>query len=197
MRTRSLFHLPYRPYNQPISARLFPNWGRINTRATGANESYNSLQIEGSHRLQQGLDFHSGFTWAKALADNQGPYGHLTGDGFAGEGGGERSTSILDRHVDFGNVYGTRRLRWNTTALYDLPFGRGKAFGASMPRVADSIVGGWRLSSILTVQTGPYETPYFPSGQGDPSGTGSGLTQDRSGLRSRATAPSTPTRYRG
>ncbi len=36
-------------------------------------------------------------------------------------------------------------------------------------------MGGWRLSSILTLQTGPYETPYFPSGQGDPSGTGSGL----------------------
>ncbi len=169
-------------YDQPNSARLFPNWGRINTRATGANESYNSLQIEGSHRLQQGLDFHSGFTWAKALADDQGPYGSvLTGDGFAGEGGGERSTSILDRHVDYGNVYGTRRLRWNTTVLYDLPFGRGKAFGASIPRVADSIVGGWRLSSILTVQTGPYETPYFPSGEGDPSGTGSGLTQTAAG----------------
>ena len=44
-----------------------------------------------------------------------------------------------------------------------------------MNRAADLIVGGWRLSSILTVQTGPYETPYFPNGQGDPSGTGSGL----------------------
>jgi hypothetical protein len=44
-----------------------------------------------------------------------------------------------------------------------------------MPRVADLVVGGWRLSSILTVQTGPYLTPYFPSGQGDPSGTGSGM----------------------
>ncbi|HUX43431.1 MAG TPA: hypothetical protein VMV57_01655 [Terracidiphilus sp.] len=44
-----------------------------------------------------------------------------------------------------------------------------------MNRVADLVVGGWRLSSILTVQTGPYETPYFPNGQGDPSGTGSGL----------------------
>jgi hypothetical protein len=43
-----------------------------------------------------------------------------------------------------------------------------------MPRVADAIVGGWRLSSILTVESGPYLTPYFPSGQGDPSGTGSG-----------------------
>ncbi|HUX45888.1 MAG TPA: TonB-dependent receptor, partial [Terracidiphilus sp.] len=158
-------------FNAPISSRLFPNWGRINTRATGANESYNALQVEASHRLQQGLEFHSGFTWAKNLADNQGP----AGTGFGGETGGQRATSILNRHVDFGNAYGTRRLRWNTTALYDLPFGRGKMFGGSMNRVADLVVGGWRLSSILTVQTGPYETPYFPNGQGDPSGTGSGL----------------------
>src|SRR6266702_1573963 len=163
-------------FNAPISARMFPNWGRINNRATGANESYNSLQLEGSHRLQQGLEFHSGFTWAKALADNQGPAGsNADGNGFAGEGGGQRATSVLNRHVDFGNVYGTRRLRWNTTALYDMPFGRGKLLGSKMNRAADLIVGGWRLSSILTIQTGPYETPYFPNGQGDPSGTGSGL----------------------
>jgi hypothetical protein len=155
----------------PISSRLFPNWGRINTRATGANQSYHSLQAEASHRLQHGLEYHSGFTWAKSLADNQGP----AGTGFGGEGGGQRSTSILDRHVDFGNVYGTRRLRWNTTVLYDLPVGRGKGLGSGMPRAADAVVGGWRLSSILTVQTGPYETPYFPNGEGDPSGTGSGL----------------------
>lgn len=164
-------------YNQPASARLFPNWGRINTRATGANQSYNSFQVEASHRLQQGLEYHSTFTWAKALADNQGP----ANTGFGGESGGSRATSILDRHVDFGNVYGTRRLRWNTTVLYDLPIGRGKMFGATMPRVADLAVGGWRLSSILTVQSGPYLMPYFPSGQGDPSGTGSGLTSSLSG----------------
>ncbi|HEY6490414.1 MAG: TonB-dependent receptor [Terracidiphilus sp.] len=169
-------------YNQPNSARIFPNWGRINTRATGSNESYQSMQVEGSHRLQRGLEFHSDFTWAKALADDQGPYGSdATGDGFGGEGGGERSTSVLNRHVDFGNVYGTRRLRWNTTALYDMPFGRGKMFGGSMNRAADLIVGGWRVTSILTVQTGPYETPYFPSGQGDPSGTGSGLNSTAAG----------------
>ncbi|HVZ83138.1 MAG TPA: carboxypeptidase regulatory-like domain-containing protein [Terracidiphilus sp.] len=159
-------------FNAPISSRLFPNWGRINTRATGANDSYNSLQIEASHRLQHGLEYHSGLTWAKNLSDDQGP----DTTSFAGEGGGTRSTSVLNRHVDFGNAYGTRRLRWNTTALYDLPFGRGKMFGGSMSRAADEIVGGWRLSSILTIQTGPYETPYFPSGEGDPSGTGSGLS---------------------
>lgn len=164
-------------YDQPFSARLFPNWGTINTRATGANESYNSLQVEGDHRLQQGFEYHSTFTWAKNLADNQGP----AGTGFAGEGGGSRSTSILDRRADFGNVYGTRRLRWNTTLLYDLPLGRGRRFGANISRGSDLLVGGWRISSILTMQTGAYETPYFPGGEGDPSGTGVGLGSSLAG----------------
>jgi hypothetical protein len=174
-------------YNQPFSARLFPNWGRINTRATGANASYHSLQLDGSHRFQHGLQFDSAFTWAKALADNQGPatsgFASETGGGSneSGAGNGSRSSSVLDRHADFGNVAGTRRLLWNTTALYDLPIGRGKMFGANMPRILDAVVGGWRLSNIFSWQSGAYITPFFPSGQGDPSGTGSGLTSSAAG----------------
>ncbi len=164
-------------YNQPFSARLFPNWGRINNRMTGSNESYHSLQLNASHRLQHGLQYESTFTWAKALADNQGP----SNNGFAGEGGGSRATSVIDREADFGDVYGTRRFRWNTTGLYDLPIGRGKAIGGSMPRIADTFIGGWRLSSIFTWQSGDYSMPYFPSGQGDPSGTGSGLESSLAG----------------
>jgi hypothetical protein len=164
--------------NQPLSARLFPNWGRIYTRATGANESYHSLQLEASHRFQHGLQFDSIYTFAKALADNQGP----ANVGFAGESGGARATSILDRAADFGNVYGTRKSRWNTTMLYDLPFGRGRQFGSNMPRVADLLVGGWRLSNIFLWQTGPFESPFFDAGEGDPSGTGSGLTSTNTGF---------------
>ena len=163
--------------NQPFSARLFPNWGRINTRATGANESYNSLQLDFSHRFQHGLEFDTDFTWAKGLADNQGP----NSSSFAGEAGGARSTSILDRHADYGNVEGTRRLLWNNTVLYDLPIGRGKRFGNSMPWALDAIVGGWRVSSIFTAETGEFLTPYFPAGEGDPSGTGSGLSSTNTG----------------
>jgi hypothetical protein len=164
--------------DQPLSARLFPNWGRINTRATGANESYHSLQAEFNHRFQKGMQFNSTYTFAKALADNQGP----ANVGFAGDTGGSRATSILDRNADFGNVYGTRRNRWNSTMVYDLPFGRGKQFGGDMPRVADLLVGGWRLANIFLWQSGPFESPYFPSGQGDPSGTGSGLNSSNTGF---------------
>lgn len=168
-------------YNQPFSARLFPNWGRINNRDTSGNDSYNSLQLEATHRLQHGLEYQSVFTWAKNLSDVQGPGGFPDNYGFAGEGGGSRAESILDRHADFGNEYGDRRLKWNTDLLYDLPFGRGRRFGSGMDRAADTVLGGWTVSSIFTWETGPFETPYFPSGQGDPSGTGSGLTSTAAG----------------
>lgn len=164
--------------NAPLSARLFPNWGRINTRATGANSTYNSLQIEANHRFQRGLQFNSAYTFAKGLSDNQGP----NNTGFAGETGGGRATSILQRSADFGNVTGTRRHRWSTTMIYDLPLGRGRQFGADMPRALDLLVGGWRVSNVFLWQSGPYQTPYFPSGQGDPSGTGSGLNGSKAGF---------------
>ncbi len=162
-----------------FSERLFPNWGRINTRATGANESYHSFQTEFSHRFQRGLQVNSSYTYARALADNQGP---ANNGGFAGESGGARATSVLDRHADFGNVYGTRRNRWNSTMVYDLPVGRGKQFGSNMNRFADLAIGGWRLANVFLWQSGPFESPYFPSGQGDPSGTGSGLNGTNTGF---------------
>lgn len=66
--------------------------------------------------------------------------------------------------------------------IYDLPFGRERAFGGTMPKTLDALVGGWRLSNIFLWQSGPFESPYFPDGQGDPSGTGSGLDGTVSGF---------------
>ncbi len=171
----NLNDLPYSStvsaYNQPLSARPFPNWGRINTRSTGANESYQSGQVEASHRMRQGLEFDSTYTFAKNLADNQGP----TSTSFAGETGGARASYAGDRTVDFGNVYGTRRNRWSTTVLYELPVGRGRMLGSHMNRVLDLAVGGWQTSNIFLWQSGPFLSAYIPAGQADPSGTGSGL----------------------
>jgi len=171
----NLNDLPYSStvsaYNQPLSARPFPNWGRINTRSTGANASYNSGQAELSHHFRSGLQFDSTYTFAKNVSDNQGP----NSTSFAGETGGARASYAFDRTVDFGNVYGTRRNRWSTTALYDLPVGRGRAFGSHMNRLADLAVGGWQTSNIFLLQSGPFLSAYIPAGEADPSGTGSGL----------------------
>ncbi len=155
---------------QPLSNRPFPNWGVVNTRAVGANMNYESGQIEITHRFQHGFTFDSTYTFAKNLADNQGPRPQGS---FAGENAGGRTMDLLDRHAEYGPVWGTRQHRWLTTAVYELPFGRGRHFMSNASRLADAVLGGWRLSNIFLVQSGPYETPYFSDG--DPSGTGSGL----------------------
>ena len=43
--------------------------------------------------------------------------------------------------------------------VYELPFGRGKRFGAGMNPVLDKIVGGWELGGIMTMASG------FPIGR--------------------------------
>src|SRR5579871_216533 len=155
--------------DQPLSSRPFPNWQTINTRSTGANANYNALQLEVNHRYKSGITFNSAYTWAKANADNQG----YTADHFADENAGHRTMDALDRKHEYGPVYGVRHNRWITSAIYELPVGRGRQFGSTMNRFADALIGGWQLSTIFLWQGGPPLTPYFDGG--DPSGTGSGV----------------------
>ncbi len=154
---------------RPLSDRPFPNWGTVYTRTPGAISNYHSGQVELTHRFSNGLTFDSAYTFAKNLADNGGP----ASTGFSGEAGGGRASDLYDRHAEYGNVYGTRRHRWINTAVYDLPFGRGRRFGSNVNRFVDAVFGGWQTNSIFLWQGGPWMTPYF-NGAGDPSGTGSG-----------------------
>ncbi|PYT18379.1 MAG: hypothetical protein DMG59_04495, partial [Acidobacteria bacterium] len=149
-----------------LTDRPFPYWDRIRSRDTGANAIYNSMQTEMSHRMRGGLTFDSAWTWAKNLSDANGP----TSSGFSGETGGGRVADNFDRRADRGNVGPTRRHRWISTAVYELPFGKGKPFMANAHPILEGIGGGWRLSGILLVQTGQYLTATV--GGGDPSGTG-------------------------
>lgn len=161
---------------RPLSDRPFPNWQSINTRSTSASAMYHSMQLELTRRFQNGFSLDATYTLAKNLADNQGPQA----SSFAGEAGGARASYLNDRSLDFGDVYGTRRNRFIVTSIYQLPFGRGKMFGSGMNRLEDTLFGGWQLSNIFLWQTGPYLTPYIPSGHADPSGTGSGNLFGRS-----------------
>ncbi len=161
--------------DQPRSAFPFPNFSSVPDRSTSAQASYHAGQAELSHRFAHGLSLNSAYTYAKNLSDNQGTYGAAGAtQSFVDEQGGYNGTYTNDRHLDYGNVTGTRRHRALTSSVYELPVGRGKHFGGSMNRLADLAVGGWQVSGIFLYQTGPFLTPYIPSGTADPSGTGSG-----------------------
>ncbi len=166
--------------DQPRSAFPFPNFSSIPDRSTSAQASYHSGQAELSHRFAHGLSFNSAYTFAKNLSDNQGTYGAAgASQSFVDEQGGYNGTYTYDRHIDYGNVTGTRRHRALTSGVYELPAGRGKRFGGNMNRFADAALGGWQLSGIFLFQTGPFLTPYIPASTADPSGTGSGTIFQR------------------
>jgi hypothetical protein len=150
---------------RPLTDRPFPNWGLIYSRDAGANSIYNSFQAEVTRRFERGLTYNIAYTLAKNLADNAGP----NPGGYAGETGGGRVTNSLDRRADRGDVYATRRHRFVNTLVYDLPFGRGRQMMSSANRIVDGVLGGWSLSSILILQSGPFLTPTMSVG--DPSGT--------------------------
>jgi hypothetical protein len=47
----------------------------------------------------------------------------------------------------------------NFLGTFILPVGRGQHFGASMPKVLDKVVGGWKLGWVWTIQSG-FPVPY-------------------------------------
>jgi hypothetical protein len=155
--------------SRPLSDRPFPNWNIVFARSVGSTSHYNALQTEVNRRFSGGVAFTSTYTFAKHLADNGGP----TPTGFPSEVSGGRTMDSFNRRAEYGNVYATRRHRWISTLIYDLPVGRGRPLLSSSHPIVDGIAGGWQVSAICLVQSGPFLTPFY-SGI-DPSGTGSGL----------------------
>jgi hypothetical protein len=56
---------------------------------------------------------------------------------------------------------------FNMLGVYNLPFGEGRQFGATMPAWADAIVGGWQVSGVFRISSGfptsIYETSLWPT----------------------------------
>jgi hypothetical protein len=73
--------------------------------------------------------------------------------------------------ADSGNAYFNPRHRFVSSIVYDLPLGRGKEYFGNVSRVANLAVGGWRVTGVTIIQTGPWLTPNFSSSLSDPSGT--------------------------
>jgi len=151
--------------NRPLSDRPFPHWGLIYSRDAGANSMFNSVQAEVNRRFSSGLTYNLAYTLSKHLSDAAGP----NPSSFAGETGGGRVTNSYDRRADRGDVYATRRHRTVNNLVYELPFGKGRRFMANPNGVSDAVLGGWSISSLIILQSGPFLTPTVSVG--DPSGS--------------------------
>ena len=141
-------------------SRPYPNWAIVYSRDNGVSSKYNALLMEVNKRFSRGFGFQSSWAWSKNLTNSVGS----NSTGFAGEAGSV-PTDRFNLGLDYGNLSPTRRHRWLTVFNYTLPFA-----GASSSRLMRTVAGGWDLSGILILQTGPFLTP-ITNATTDPSGT--------------------------
>ena len=130
--------------------RAYPHFTSFGTNFVGeGNSTYHALQVSVQKRLSHGLLSTFSYTFSKNLGD----VNMLTTSFFdAGQNPGYQNE--FDRSLD-RSVLGSdfpHRLVWS--AVYELPFGRGRSIGADMPRWLSGIVGGWQTNAIYTYQSG-------------------------------------------
>jgi hypothetical protein len=152
-------------YAAALKYAPFPLWSIIQTERNGGWSNYHAGTLTVSKRFTHGLQFQSSYTFARNLSSAQ----SYNPSAFATEAGGI-ATDLSNIGLDYGNVAYTRRNRFQTTFLYELPFGKGKMLLNGVNGLVDQIVGGWELSGVLLFQSGPFLTVTVPGA--DPSGTG-------------------------
>ncbi len=133
----------------------FPNWGTIFYTGNYGHENYNALELQVTHRMGHGLSYQANYTWAHDLSDAQGD----APTAFQGETQyGLAVENRFDLSANRGNVEGTRRQRFMVTGTYELPYGRGRQW-SSKSGIVNGFLGGWDLSTITLLETGPWLTP--------------------------------------
>jgi hypothetical protein len=128
--------------------------------------NYNAGTIS-VHKRSTNLEFEASYTYTRNLTNvNGAPI--ASASSFVNEFGNTLSDPY-NPTLDYGNTPYDRRQRFLVTFLYELPFGKGRTFFGGANGVVDRIVGGWELSGVYVLQTGPFMSVATLN---DPSGTG-------------------------
>ena len=145
--------------------RPYPDWNVVTTRDNDPRSRYDGLGLELNKRFSNSVALNASYTLARHMSDA----GGTVPTAFAQENGAT-TADFFRGDADYGNVAFTRRQRFVSTFLYELPFGRSRQWLSDIGPGADVLLGGWDATGVLLLQSGPFLTPSFSNG--DPSGTG-------------------------
>jgi len=131
-----------------------PQYGALTSWATIGNSTYNALTASYRQRMR-GLTLDFNYTYSHSLDD---------ASGLQSVGSYDGSALILNPFRQRDNYVSSdfdMRHIINVSSVWELPVGRGKAFGNTSSKVADAVIGGWQLSNIFRWNTGvPFGAPY-------------------------------------
>jgi hypothetical protein len=124
--------------------------GNISGTEANGNQEYDALQVTLQKRLAHGLSGQFAYTWSKCMTDSIGFYG----DGSQSAPASAYVQNLYNRAAEWGPCLNDATHVVSAFASYDLPFGRGRAFGKNMNKVANAFVGGWQVNTIMSFHGG-------------------------------------------
>jgi hypothetical protein len=113
------------------------------------NSIYHGLQAKWEKRFSKGMTFVTHYTWSKMIDDSS-----ISSGNTAWLGGSTSMQNPLNRRLERSLSAHDIAHRLVLTGSYQLPVGRGRAFGTSMNRWLDAFIGGWEVSGFYTAQGG-------------------------------------------
>ncbi|MBI2220752.1 MAG: TonB-dependent receptor [Acidobacteria bacterium] len=127
----------------PGLTRPNPNFGRIGYGNFSYASSYKSVQFRVERRATEGLGFTANYTWTDCKDDVSGELNNAVQN----TGGPTAMQYSRDPSTGRGNCSFTTVHSANFTTTWDLP-------GRNLAGVTGVLLGGWRWSTITTVQSG-------------------------------------------
>ena len=134
--------------------------GAILVTESEGRMNYNSGQFTVRQRTHQGLEFALNYTWAKSLTNSSGNY--AVGAQSNNSWNGLSVQNGYDLMADWGPSAIDVRHSMNFVGVYDLPFGRGRAYGSNAKGFVGAALGGWRLATTAILYSGFPVTIFGP-----------------------------------
>lgn len=114
--------------------------GNIRYTDSNAMMNYNALQATFRQRLSHGLQYTANYTYSRAMSNSIGFYG---APGINNPSA--YAENVYNMSAEYGPTGQDVRNAVNFNLVYDLPIGRNRKYGATMPLILDELVGGWKV----------------------------------------------------
>lgn len=160
---------PYQSAEIPGTGIITSPLGPVYGYKNNANSNYHALVTRLEKRFSNGFTLLTSYTFSKNIGDICGnsASGNTTGCGYQ-----DTRYLNLERAVDNQDF----PHRFVASGIYDLPFGRGRKWGANAHAVTNAILGGWSIGSIVLATSGE---AFSPTVGGNPANTGTRLIVNR------------------
>jgi len=119
-------------------------YAEIDYKTSGGSDKYNAMQLGLSRRSLNGLAVNAQYTLSRSFGNTSGSNEALTAANNA------RTIDQFDYDLGY-NSFDVRHT-FNVSALYAIPYGRGRQHAAS--GVTDAVLGGWDVGGIVNARSG-------------------------------------------